>query len=271
MQQHTGSATDSVVGQYYHPPGSGSARIPKPMQASEQAGKRPLSYETANQIPHRQPPGPPTTTYYVPNQNLPPTSSSAGELHWPQQGYQPPISSTVSPEMPPPYELSTGPNQQYGLSPGQAQQYPPAAPPPAVTTTPYAPQLPMTTANTGDFADFLLDDTAFLNIVSPATPMDGSGAAYGGGAGTVAAPAPAPAAGPGQIPVAPAAAPPWPLQPAPPPPTLPQQGQNIAPPPNQHHHHHHHHHHPHSHPSHVHHQPHHGPMQTWFDASAGNM
>ena len=245
------------------------------MQASEQAGKRPLSYETANQIPHRQPPGPPTTTYYVPNQNLPPTSSSAGELHWPQQGYQPPVSSTVSPEMPPPYELSTGPNQQYGLSPGQAQQYPTAAPPPpppAVTTTPYAPQLPMTTANTGDFADFLLDDTAFLNIVSPATPMNGSGAAYGGGAVTVAAPAsaPAPAAGPGQIPVAPAA-PPWPLQPAPPPPTVPQQGQNIALPQTQHHHHHHHsQHHPHSHP-HLHHQPHHGQMQTWFDASAGNM
>ncbi|KAI7708597.1 hypothetical protein D0864_16279 [Hortaea werneckii] len=273
MHQQAGPATDSVVGQYYNPPGSGVARIPKPMQASEQASKRPLSYETANQIPHRQPPGPPTTTYYVPNQNLPPTSSSAGETHWPQQGYHPPISSTVSPEMPPPYELSTGPNQQYGLSPSHAQQYPTAPAPAAVTTTQYAPQLPMTTANTGDFADFLLDDTAFLNIVSPAPPMNGSGAAYAagtGGAGPVAAPPPP--AGPGQIPVAPSA-PPWPLQPAPPPPTLPpQQGQNIAPPQNQHHHHHHHHH-PHSHPppQHLHHQPHHGHIQTWFDASAGNM
>ncbi|RMZ21026.1 hypothetical protein D0859_14960 [Hortaea werneckii] len=164
MQQQAGPGTDSIVGQYYNPPGSGVARIPKPMQASEQASKRPLSYETANQIPHRQPPGPPTTTYYVPNQNLPPTSSSAGDTNWPQQGYHPPISSTVSPEMPPPYELSTGQNQQYGLSPSHAQQYANAAAPPAVTTTQYAPQLPMTTANTGDFADFLLDDTAFLNI-----------------------------------------------------------------------------------------------------------
>ncbi|KAI7085590.1 hypothetical protein KC356_g5728 [Hortaea werneckii] len=272
MQQQAGPATDCVVGQYYNPPGSGMARIPKPMQASEQASKRPLSYETANQIPHRQPPGPPTTTYYVPNQNLPPTSSSAGEAQWPQQGYHPPISSTVSPEMPPPYELSTGPNQQYGLSPGHAQQYPTAPAPPTVTTTPYAPQLPMTTANTGGFADFLLDDTAFLNIVSPATPMNGSGAAYGGGgAGPVPAP---PAAGPSQIPVAPAA-PPWPLQPAPPPPTLPQQGHNLAHPQSQHQHqHHHHHHHPHPHPPpppYLHHQPHHGQMQTWFDASAGNM
>ncbi|KAI7691906.1 hypothetical protein KC322_g11128, partial [Hortaea werneckii] len=275
MQQQAGPGTDSVVGQYYNPPGSGMARIPKPMQASEQASKRPLSYETANQIPHRQPPGPPTTTYYVPNQNLPPTSSSAGDTNWPQQGYHPPISSTVSPEMPPPYELSTGPNQQYGLSPSHAQQYVNAtAAPPAVTTTQYAPQLPMTTANTGDFADFLLDDTAFLNIVSPAPPMNGSGAAYAGGAGGAGpVAAPPPPAGPGQIPVAPSA-PPWPLQPAPPPPTLPpqQQGQNIAPPQNQHHHHHHHHH-PHSHPppQHLHHQPHHGHMQTWFDASAGNM
>lgn len=184
MQQNVPSAASSVQQRYYS-----SAPNPGPPQDAEQSGKRPLSYETATQIPHRRPPGPPTTTsaYCMPGQPAPnPVPNTVnGQSPWVMQPYQAPTPISISPEMPPPYEINT--SAAGGFSAPVAPPLPPPPPsiqPPTAVSAPYTPHPPMEATSTNQFGHYFLDDTilddaAFLNIVSPSTQMNGGYPAAG--------------------------------------------------------------------------------------------
>ncbi|TKA27603.1 hypothetical protein B0A50_04435 [Salinomyces thailandicus] len=174
--QRVHTSTNPVLGQYYN---QSSGKMPE----LESGAKRPLSYETAVQVPQRQPPGPPAATNYYPSSHhaLPTTLEG---VPWTQQDYQHSMPATIAPDVPPPYEQTmdlprtfchpTGPPLHPPAQPQHHQQQH------MLPTPPYPPQLPLvttgpagTTADQDDFTHFLLDDTAFLNIFSPTTPMHG--------------------------------------------------------------------------------------------------